>query len=53
LRDGKQGYLANILPTLEYVIEVAAQYPELSDLSALIKTSVVPKVQQRLKEEQP
>lgn len=52
LRDGKKGYLVNILPTLEYVIEVAAEYPELSDLSGWVKNNVVPKVQQRLKEEQ-
>lgn len=52
LRDGKKGYLANILPTLEYVIEVAAQYPELCDLSDWIKNYVIPKVQLRLKGEQ-
>lgn len=52
LRDGKKGYLANILPTLTYIVEVAAEYPELSDLSDWVKSYVVPKVQQRLKEEQ-
>lgn len=52
LRDGKKGYLANILPTLEYVTEVAAHYSELNDLSHWVKNSVVPKVEQRLKEEQ-
>jgi len=34
-RDGKPGYLADIPRTLGYVVEVAAQYPELTDLGKL------------------
>jgi hypothetical protein len=31
LRDGKSGYLQDISRTLNYVIEVAAKYPELAE----------------------
>lgn len=35
-RDGKPGYLKDIPRTLGYVREVAARYPELADLGALL-----------------
>ena len=38
LRDGKSGYLDDIPRTLDYVREVAAHYPELQSLHALLKT---------------
>jgi aminoglycoside/choline kinase family phosphotransferase len=51
LRDGKAGYLDNILPTLDYIIEVAANYPELKALSDWTKNSIVPKVIEKLAKE--
>jgi len=48
LRDSKTGYLDNILPTLDYIVEVAAHYSELSDLSEWIKNTIVPKVTKQL-----
>ena len=36
LRDGKPGYLPDIPRTLGYVLEVAARYPELRELRALL-----------------
>ncbi|WP_372761760.1 aminoglycoside phosphotransferase family protein [Pseudoalteromonas sp.] len=51
LRDGKAGYLANIIPTLEYIIAVAAQYPELAALGQWVDTSIKPRVEARLAQE--
>jgi len=51
LRDGKTGYLDNILPTLDYIIEVAANYPELNALSEWTKNTIVPKVTEKLAKE--
>jgi N-acetylmuramate 1-kinase len=51
LRDGKAGYLANILPTLEYIIDVAKNYPELRPLGQWIGDSIKPKVVARLVKE--
>ncbi|MEL0641489.1 phosphotransferase [Pseudoalteromonas aliena] len=51
LRDGKSGYLDNILPTLNYIIEVAANYSELTALSEWIKNIIVPKVMDKLAKE--
>ncbi|MEI8704665.1 MULTISPECIES: aminoglycoside phosphotransferase family protein [Pseudoalteromonas] len=51
LRDGKTGYLDNILPTLDYIIEVAANYPELKALSDWTKHTIVPKVTEKLAKE--
>ena len=51
LRDGKTGYLDNILPTLDYIIEVAANYPELKALSEWTKNTIVPKVTEKLAKE--
>ncbi|GAB0111554.1 aminoglycoside phosphotransferase family protein [Pseudoalteromonas distincta] len=51
LRDGKAGYLDNILPTLNYIIEVAANYSELTALSEWIKNIIVPKVIDKLAKE--
>jgi hypothetical protein len=53
LRDGKTGYFDNILPTLEYIIEVGAKYPELHALSGWIENTIVPKVTEKLAKERP
>lgn len=42
IRDGKGGYLADIPRTLGYVVEVAAEYPDLAPLSGLIGDRVLP-----------
>jgi hypothetical protein len=41
-RDGKQGYLADIPRTLGYITQVAADYPELEQLSNFIQQRVLP-----------
>lgn len=41
LRDGKTGYLADIPRTLNYIVEVGAQYPELADFVALLQDRVL------------
>ena len=45
IRDGKPGYLKDIPRTLGYVLEVAALYPELSQLSDLLQERVTPVLQ--------
>ncbi|MEJ2321440.1 MAG: phosphotransferase [Gammaproteobacteria bacterium] len=35
-RDGKAGYLADIPRVLDYIVEMAARYPEFGELAALI-----------------
>lgn len=42
LRDGKPGYLGDIPRTLDYVVEVAGQYPDLRPLAALVRERVLP-----------
>jgi aminoglycoside/choline kinase family phosphotransferase len=42
IRDGKPGYLKDIPRTLAYVLEVAARYPELSQLSNLLQERITP-----------
>ncbi|MCP5195907.1 MAG: phosphotransferase [Gammaproteobacteria bacterium] len=37
LRDGKPGYLQDIPRTLNYILEVAGRYPELTDLGNLLR----------------
>ncbi|MES9858667.1 MAG: phosphotransferase [Sedimenticola sp.] len=44
IRDGKPGYLADIPRTLGYIVEVAADYPELSFLGGLIEERVLPAI---------
>lgn len=43
-RDGKPGYLGDIPRTLGYIVEVAARYPELAGLGALIDSQVINQV---------
>ncbi|MES9904139.1 MAG: phosphotransferase [Sedimenticola sp.] len=44
IRDSKPGYLADIPRTLGYIVEVAADYPELSFLGSLIAERVLPEL---------
>ncbi|MBQ4832884.1 phosphotransferase [Pseudoalteromonas sp. MMG010] len=50
LRDGKKGYLDNIVPTLDYIIEIAAKYDELQFMSQWVANTIKPKVIAKLKE---
>ncbi len=43
-RDGKSGYLADIPLTLSYIVEVAANYPELQFLQQVVQQQVLPKL---------
>ena len=51
LRDGKTGYLDNILPTLDYIVDVAKTYPELAALSEWVSSAVIPQVTLKLAKE--
>ena len=42
MRDGKQGYLKDIPRTLNYIVELAPEYPELEQLAVLISERVLP-----------
>ncbi len=41
-RDGKTGYLPDIPRTLNYVVQVARDYPELAGLGRMIENAVLP-----------
>lgn len=41
-RDGKDGYLNDIPTTLNYLVEIASQYPELFDLAKWVENKVLP-----------
>ncbi|MDG6773517.1 phosphotransferase [Thiomicrorhabdus sp. ZW0627] len=41
-RDGKDGYLNDIPLTLDYIVKVGAQYPQLKTLVALVETQMLP-----------
>ena len=41
-RDGKSGYLQDLLLTLEYVRDTSTRYPELAKFSALLERRIVP-----------
>jgi aminoglycoside/choline kinase family phosphotransferase len=43
LRDGKSGYLGDIPRTLDYIVEVAQQYPELLELGSFVSDRVIPR----------
>jgi len=51
LRDGKTGYLDNILSTLDYIVDVAKTYPELAALSEWVGSIVIPQVTLKLAKE--
>ncbi len=42
IRDGKSGYLKDIPRTLNYIVELVPEYPELEQLAALISGRVLP-----------
>lgn len=48
LRDGKSSYLADIPRTLGYVVDVAENYPELSELKTFLQQQVLPVYQAKL-----
>lgn len=43
-RDGKPGYLDDIPRTLDYILAVAARYPELQPLHELLQQDVLPRL---------
>lgn len=45
LRDGKSGYLSDIPLTLDYIVNVSANYPELTFLHDLVQSTVIPALQ--------
>ncbi len=47
-RDGKTGYLPDIPRTLNYVVQVARDYPELAGLGRMIENAVLPAVVDQL-----
>lgn len=51
LRDGKSGYLNNVLPTLTYISNVSKEYPELTALGQWIELTIIPQTKQRLTKE--
>jgi hypothetical protein len=47
-RDGKSGYLKDIPRTLNYIVEVGADYPELAILHKIVSQQVLPAMKQKL-----
>ncbi|PCK32082.1 aminoglycoside phosphotransferase family protein [Pseudoalteromonas piscicida] len=47
-RDGKGGYVNNILPTLTYIVEVADKYDEFQWLASWLKNDIMPQVKAKL-----
>jgi len=43
-RDGKSGYLKDLPRTINYVVEVAKLYPELTRLDAFLRDNVLPRL---------
>ena len=41
LRDGKSGYIKNILPTLSYIVEIAKKYNELNELGYWVEHEII------------
>ncbi|MDK1287069.1 aminoglycoside phosphotransferase family protein [Pseudoalteromonas umbrosa] len=50
LRDGKPGYLPNILPTLDYIVEAANAYTDYQWLATWLQSEIMPMVQDKLAE---
>lgn len=48
LRDGKSGYLSNILPTLQYVVDVAGQYEQFQWLATWLQADIMPQVVEKI-----
>jgi aminoglycoside/choline kinase family phosphotransferase len=47
-RDGKHAYLGDIPRTLNYIVQVARDYPELAGLGRMIENAVLPALRDRL-----
>ncbi|MCL4409874.1 MAG: phosphotransferase [Gammaproteobacteria bacterium] len=43
-RDGKAGYLADVPRTVQYLVDVSADYPELADYHDWLKTRIQPAI---------
>lgn len=43
-RDGKPAYLRDVPRTLNYIIDIAPRYPELTFIARLIATRVLPQL---------
>lgn len=41
-RDGKDGYLDDVPQTLQYIVQIASQYNDLSSLAKMVETQVIP-----------
>ncbi|MCF6440210.1 phosphotransferase [Pseudoalteromonas luteoviolacea] len=50
LRDGKPGYLPNILPTLDYIVEAAGVYSDYQWLATWLQSEIIPMVKDKLAE---
>ncbi|OCQ20434.1 hypothetical protein A7985_15350 [Pseudoalteromonas luteoviolacea] len=48
LRDGKPGYLQNIIPTLQYVVEVGNSYKDFQWLATWLQSEIIPMIQVKL-----
>lgn len=48
LRDGKSAYLQDLPLVLRYILEVAAEYPELQDFVSWFKANLLPKLEMQL-----
>lgn len=48
LRDGKSGYLQNILPTLDYILETSKQYEQFQWLATWLDNEIIPAVKRKL-----
>jgi aminoglycoside/choline kinase family phosphotransferase len=48
-RDGKKAYLQDIPNTLQYLVEVASQYPECSNFAHLVASKIKPAAEQACK----
>lgn len=46
-RDGKAGYLADIPRTVQYLVDVSADYPELADYHDWLKTRIQPAIAEK------
>ena len=53
LRDNKTGYLENIIPTLQYVEDVAKCYEPFQWLATWLRHDIMPKVEAKLSAEMP
>lgn len=45
LRDGKLGYMNNVLPTLRYIVDVSKEHRALAELGSWIEQEIIPATQ--------